>query len=103
MYISSDKTDFNNHFRCLNQVNSRLIDCNILNALFLLLFFLPFTHLLNSSFFASQHVPPSLFTEPNEISQYLPIKETICEKLEFPEMLQPKPEAPLEDTCVKSN
>ncbi|XP_009074592.1 PREDICTED: TIP41-like protein [Acanthisitta chloris] len=49
-----------------------------------------------------KHVPPSLFTEPNEISQYLPIKETICEKLEFPEKLEPKPEAPLETMCVKS-
>ncbi|XP_065532706.1 TIP41-like protein isoform X3 [Lathamus discolor] len=48
------------------------------------------------------HVPPSLFTEPNEISQYLPIKETICEKLEFPEKMEPKPEASLETTCVKS-
>ncbi|XP_013040198.3 TIP41-like protein [Anser cygnoides] len=49
-----------------------------------------------------KHVPPSLFTEPNEISQYLPIKETICEKLEFPEKLEPKPEASLETKCVKS-
>uniref|UniRef100_A0A8B9FVR6 TIP41-like protein n=1 Tax=Amazona collaria TaxID=241587 RepID=A0A8B9FVR6_9PSIT len=49
-----------------------------------------------------KHVPPSLFTEPNEISQYLPIKETICEKLEFPEKMEPKPEASLETTCVKS-
>ncbi|KAM4609510.1 TIP41-like protein isoform 1-T3 [Discoglossus pictus] len=32
------------------------------------------------------HVPAPLFTEPNEISQYLPIAETICEKLEFPEV-----------------
>ncbi|NXC18247.1 TIPRL protein, partial [Corythaeola cristata] len=48
-----------------------------------------------------KHVPPSLFTEPNEISQYLPIKETICEKLEFPEKLEPKPEASLEAMCVK--
>uniref|UniRef100_U3JT72 TIP41-like protein n=3 Tax=Passeriformes TaxID=9126 RepID=U3JT72_FICAL len=47
-------------------------------------------------------VPPSLFTEPNEISQYLPIKETICEKLEFPEKLEPKPETSLESTCAKS-
>lgn len=49
-----------------------------------------------------KHVPPSLFTEPNEISQYLPIKETICEKLEFPEKMEPKPEASLETMCVKS-
>ncbi|XP_031243712.1 TIP41-like protein isoform X2 [Mastomys coucha] len=37
------------------------------------------------------HVPPSLFTEPNEISQYLPIKEAVCEKLEFPERIDPNP------------
>ncbi|POI30362.1 hypothetical protein CIB84_005889 [Bambusicola thoracicus] len=50
-----------------------------------------------------KHVPPSLFTEPNEISQYLPIKETICEKLEFPGILESNnPEASLETTCVKS-
>ncbi|XP_010565681.1 TIP41-like protein isoform X2 [Haliaeetus albicilla] len=49
-----------------------------------------------------KHVPPSLFTEPNEISQYLPVKETICEKLEFPEKLEPKAEASLETMCVKS-
>lgn len=33
------------------------------------------------------HVPPPLFTDPNEIAQYLPIKETVYEKLEFPENL----------------
>ncbi|RLV98939.1 hypothetical protein DV515_00010227 [Chloebia gouldiae] len=49
-----------------------------------------------------KNVPPSLFTEPNEISQYLPIKETICEKLEFPERLEPQPETSLETTCAKS-
>ncbi|XP_028839151.1 TIP41-like protein [Denticeps clupeoides] len=32
-----------------------------------------------------QHVPPSLYTDPNEIAQYLPLKLTQCEKLEFPE------------------
>uniref|UniRef100_A0A8C5LD25 TIP41-like protein n=1 Tax=Jaculus jaculus TaxID=51337 RepID=A0A8C5LD25_JACJA len=37
------------------------------------------------------HVPPSLFTEPNEISQYLPIKEAVYEKLIFPERLDSKP------------
>ncbi|CAO2637546.1 TIP41-like protein, partial [Lemmus lemmus] len=37
------------------------------------------------------HVPPSLFTEPNEISQYLPIKEAVCEKLIFPERIDPNP------------
>ncbi|XP_040265388.1 TIP41-like protein [Bufo bufo] len=34
------------------------------------------------------HVPPPLYTEPNEISQYLPITETIYEKLEFPTVAQ---------------
>ncbi|KAM3920715.1 TIP41-like protein [Leptodactylus fuscus] len=34
------------------------------------------------------HVPPPLYTEPNEISQYLPISETIYEKLEFPALPQ---------------
>ncbi|XP_018115916.1 TIP41-like protein isoform X2 [Xenopus laevis] len=29
------------------------------------------------------HVPPPLYTEPNEISQYLPVIQTIYEKLEF--------------------
>ncbi|KAM3836850.1 TIP41-like protein isoform 1-T1 [Vipera latastei] len=32
-----------------------------------------------------KHIPPTLFTDPNEIAQYLPVKESICEKLEFPE------------------
>ncbi|NWT36288.1 TIPRL protein, partial [Chroicocephalus maculipennis] len=56
---------------------------------------------INDTRLHHEHVPPSLFTEPNEISQYLPIKETICEKLEFPEKLEPKPEASLETVCVK--
>ncbi|XP_059824207.1 TIP41-like protein [Hypanus sabinus] len=34
---------------------------------------------------ALQNVPQYLFTDPNEISQYLPLKQLICEKLEFPE------------------
>ena len=33
------------------------------------------------------HVSPSLFREPNEISQYLPIKEAVCETLIFPERI----------------
>lgn len=37
------------------------------------------------------HVPPSFFTEPNEISQYLPIKKAVCEKLVFPEKVDPDP------------
>lgn len=32
-----------------------------------------------------KHVPPSFFTEPNTVSQYLPNKEAVCEKLVFPE------------------
>uniref|UniRef100_A0A8C3SR64 TIP41-like protein n=1 Tax=Chelydra serpentina TaxID=8475 RepID=A0A8C3SR64_CHESE len=48
------------------------------------------------------HVPPSLFTEPNEISQYLPVKETVYEKLEFPEKLDPEPTASSESTCMES-
>nr|KAF6291863.1 TOR signaling pathway regulator [Myotis myotis] len=37
------------------------------------------------------HVPPSLFTEPNEMSQHLPIKERVCEKLLFPEKIDQNP------------
>ncbi|MBN3297959.1 TIPRL protein, partial [Amia calva] len=33
---------------------------------------------------ALQHVPPAFYTDPNEISQYLPLKLLECEKLEFP-------------------
>ncbi|XP_068117182.1 TIP41-like protein [Hyperolius riggenbachi] len=36
------------------------------------------------------HVPPPFFTEPNEIAQYLPVTETICERLEFPPIPQPQ-------------
>ncbi|XP_075433118.1 TIP41-like protein isoform X1 [Ascaphus truei] len=32
------------------------------------------------------HVPAPLFTEPNEISQYLPVTQTAYEKLEFPDL-----------------
>ncbi|XP_005993451.1 TIP41-like protein [Latimeria chalumnae] len=31
-----------------------------------------------------KHVPPPLYTEPNEISQYLPLRLMVCEKLELP-------------------
>lgn len=31
-----------------------------------------------------KHVPPALYTDPNEITQYLPLRFTECEKLEFP-------------------
>ncbi|XP_007899520.1 TIP41-like protein [Callorhinchus milii] len=31
-----------------------------------------------------ENIPPSLYTDPNEISQYLPLKYLLCEKLEFP-------------------
>uniref|UniRef100_A0A8C2N329 TIP41-like protein n=1 Tax=Cricetulus griseus TaxID=10029 RepID=A0A8C2N329_CRIGR len=52
-----------------------------------------------SSFFSAieskianlMHVPPSLFMKPNEISQYLPIKEAVCEKLVFPERVESSP------------
>ena len=37
------------------------------------------------------HVPPSLFTEPNEVAQYLPFKEAVCEKLVFPERIDQNP------------
>ncbi|XP_069335199.1 TIP41-like protein isoform X3 [Eulemur rufifrons] len=47
------------------------------------------------------HVPPSLFTEPNEISQYLPIKQAVCEKLIFPEKINPNPEGSQESTPAK--
>ncbi|KAG9351548.1 hypothetical protein JZ751_022799 [Albula glossodonta] len=33
----------------------------------------------------TSHVPPAIYTDPNEISQHLPLKLTECEKLEFPE------------------
>ncbi|XP_018610701.1 TIP41-like protein [Scleropages formosus] len=32
-----------------------------------------------------KHVPPPLYTDPNEIAQHLPLRLTVCEKLEFPE------------------
>ncbi|KAM9691818.1 TIP41-like protein isoform 3-T3 [Dama dama] len=47
------------------------------------------------------HVSPSLFTEPNEISQYLPIKEAVCEKLIFPERIDPRPADSKECTPVE--
>ncbi|XP_009435584.1 TIP41-like protein isoform X2 [Pan paniscus] len=47
------------------------------------------------------HVPPSLFTEPNEISQYLPIKEAVCEKLIFPERIDPNPADSQKSTQVE--
>uniref|UniRef100_A0A8C2LKV5 TIP41-like protein n=1 Tax=Cricetulus griseus TaxID=10029 RepID=A0A8C2LKV5_CRIGR len=37
------------------------------------------------------HVPLFLFMEPNEISQYLSIKEAVCEKLVFPERVDSSP------------
>lgn len=45
-----------------------------------------------------KHVPQALFTDPNEIAQYLPVKETVCEKLEFPENLNSESEAVPENT-----
>ncbi|XP_006735717.2 TIP41-like protein [Leptonychotes weddellii] len=47
------------------------------------------------------HVSPSLFTEPNEISQYLPIKEAVCEKLLFPERIDLNPADSQESTPVE--
>uniref|UniRef100_A0A8C4S564 TIP41-like protein n=1 Tax=Erpetoichthys calabaricus TaxID=27687 RepID=A0A8C4S564_ERPCA len=32
-----------------------------------------------------QHIPPAIYTDPNEICQYLPLNLLQCEKLEFPE------------------
>ncbi|XP_076876146.1 TIP41-like protein isoform X2 [Brachyhypopomus gauderio] len=34
---------------------------------------------------ALQHLPPALYTDPNEIAQHLSLKLTQCEKLELPE------------------
>ncbi|XP_044537426.1 TIP41-like protein [Gracilinanus agilis] len=48
------------------------------------------------------YVPPALFTEPNEISQYLPVKEAVCEKLEFPERMDLNLAATQENTCTES-
>ncbi|XP_041935314.1 TIP41-like protein [Alosa pseudoharengus] len=31
-----------------------------------------------------KHVPPALYTDPNEVAQYLPLRLTECEKLDFP-------------------
>uniref|UniRef100_A0A8C6W4X3 TIP41-like protein n=1 Tax=Nannospalax galili TaxID=1026970 RepID=A0A8C6W4X3_NANGA len=44
------------------------------------------------------HIPLSLFTEPNEIPQYLPIKEAVCKKLVFPERIDPNPADSQEST-----
>lgn len=52
-------------------------------------------------FMCFQHVSPSLFTEPNEISQYLPIKEAVCEKLLFPERIDLNPADSRESTPVE--
>lgn len=35
-------------------------------------------------FFSSQNVPAAVYTDPNEIAQYLTLKLTDCEKLELP-------------------
>lgn len=61
-----------------------------------------FQALHNSLSFAFKHVPPPLFTDPNEIAQYLPVKETVCEKLEFPEDLHPELAAAPESTQEES-
>uniref|UniRef100_A0A2K6ESC9 TIP41-like protein n=1 Tax=Propithecus coquereli TaxID=379532 RepID=A0A2K6ESC9_PROCO len=56
---------------------------------------------MNDTRLYHEHVPPSLFTEPNEISQYLPIKEAVCEKLIFPEKINPNPENSQESIPAK--
>ncbi|XP_048873698.1 TIP41-like protein isoform X2 [Brienomyrus brachyistius] len=38
---------------------------------------------------ALRHVPPALYTDPNEIAQHLPLRLTECEKLEMPELNLP--------------
>ncbi|XP_026872817.1 TIP41-like protein [Electrophorus electricus] len=38
---------------------------------------------------ALQHVPPALYTDPNEIAQHLPLKLMECEKLELPDYEPP--------------
>lgn len=57
-----------------------------------------FSLILSLICFYFKHIPPPLFTDPNEIAQYLPVKENICEKLEFPESACPEstatPEGP---------
>lgn len=35
-------------------------------------------------FYLFQNVPAALYTDPNEIAQYLTLKLTDCEKLELP-------------------
>lgn len=40
------------------------------------------SHVLEHLF--SQNVPAALYTDPNEIAQYLTLKLTDCEKLELP-------------------
>ncbi|KAJ1083413.1 hypothetical protein NDU88_003572 [Pleurodeles waltl] len=47
------------------------------------------------------NVPPPLFTEPNEIAQFLPTRETICEKLEFPQFVDSKPDALQESSSTE--
>lgn len=46
-------------------------------------------------------VSPSLFGKLNEISQYLPIKETVCEKLIFPGRTDHNPADSQENTPLK--
>ncbi|XP_037023345.1 TIP41-like protein isoform X2 [Artibeus jamaicensis] len=47
------------------------------------------------------HVPPAFFTEPNEVAQYLPIKEAVSEKLVFPERIDHNPEGSQENAPVE--
>ncbi|XP_023690957.1 TIP41-like protein isoform X1 [Paramormyrops kingsleyae] len=45
---------------------------------------------------ALRHVPPALYTDPNEIAQYLPLRLTECEKLEMPERNLPSGSADMQ-------
>ncbi|XP_039526265.1 TIP41-like protein [Pimephales promelas] len=42
-----------------------------------------------------QHIPPALYTDPNEIAQHLPLKLTECEKLQLPETPAGTSQSPL--------
>ncbi|XP_069460861.1 TIP41-like protein [Ambystoma mexicanum] len=48
-----------------------------------------------------RNVPPPLFTEPNEIAQFLSPRETIYEKLEFPELLDSAPATMQESSSIQ--
>lgn len=56
-----------------------------------------------SKIFNLMHVSPPLFMDPNEISQYLPIKEAVCEKLIFPDRIDHNSTDSQENTPVEKN